>query len=98
MCLRINVADYGKAGRFYALHRNNLASALWKDYKIQQTFLTGGNPFVLNYERLMTIAELIKKYFSEKFFGKSDDRMLCKNNRYFIKDGFGIKRVEESRI
>lgn len=39
--------------------------SLWKDYKIQRTFLTGGNPFVLNYERLMTIAELIKKYFPE---------------------------------
>lgn len=37
--------------------------SLWKDYKIQRTFLTGGNPFVLNYERLMTIAALIKKYF-----------------------------------
>lgn len=37
--------------------------SLWKDYKIQRTFLTGGNPFVLNYKRLMTIAALIKKYF-----------------------------------
>ena len=37
--------------------------SLWKDDKIQRTFLTGGNPFVLNYERLMTIAGLVKKYF-----------------------------------
>ncbi len=36
---------------------------LWKNYKIQRTFLTGANPFVLEYERLMKIAELIKKYF-----------------------------------
>jgi len=30
--------------------------------RIQRVFLTGANPFVLKYERLMTIADLIKKY------------------------------------
>lgn len=29
---------------------------------IERVFLTGANPFVLKYERLMTIAELIKRY------------------------------------
>lgn len=38
---------------------------LWKQYKIHRTFLTGANPFVLNFDRLMTIATLIKKYFPE---------------------------------
>ncbi len=30
--------------------------------RIQRAFLTGANPFVLNYERLMTIADLIRQY------------------------------------
>ena len=33
----------------------------WKQYKIRRTFLTGANPFVLKFERLMTISALIKK-------------------------------------
>ena len=37
----------------------------WKQYKIRRTFLTGANPFVLKFERLMTISALIKKYFPE---------------------------------
>ena len=31
--------------------------------KVSRTFLTGANPFVLNYDRLMTISNLIRKYF-----------------------------------
>lgn len=31
--------------------------------KISRTFLTGANPFVLKYDRLMEIAELIHRYF-----------------------------------
>lgn len=38
---------------------------LWKQYKIHRIFLTGANPFVLKYDRLMAIADLIKKYFPE---------------------------------
>lgn len=38
---------------------------LWKQHKIYRTFLTGANPFVLKFERLMTIAIMIKKYFPE---------------------------------
>ena len=30
--------------------------------RVQRTFLVGANPFVLKYERLMTIADLIRKY------------------------------------
>lgn len=36
---------------------------LWNNYKVERTFLTGANPFVLKAERLLKIAELIKKYF-----------------------------------
>lgn len=38
---------------------------LLKQYKIHRTFLTGANPFVLKFDRLMIIAALIKKYFPE---------------------------------
>lgn len=38
---------------------------LWKQHKIYRTFLTGANPFVLKFERLVTIATMIKKYFPE---------------------------------
>ncbi len=34
----------------------------WKGYGFDRTFLTGANPFVLNFERLMKIAELIHHY------------------------------------
>lgn len=37
----------------------------WKGYNVQRTFLTGANPFVLSYERLIRIAGLIKEYFPE---------------------------------
>ena len=37
--------------------------SLWKNNGISRTFLTGANPFVLNFSRLMEIADLIKKYF-----------------------------------
>ncbi len=36
---------------------------LWNNYKVERTFLTGANPFVLKAEWLLKIAELIKKYF-----------------------------------
>lgn len=37
----------------------------WKEYKVWRTFLTGANPFVLKYDRLMTIADSIRRYFPE---------------------------------
>ncbi len=37
---------------------------LWKNSRVSRTFLTGANPFVLKFSRLMEIANLIKKYFS----------------------------------
>lgn len=40
-------------------------SRLWGQYKVRRTFLTGANPFVLKFDRLMEIANLIKKYFPE---------------------------------
>lgn len=38
---------------------------LWKQHKVPRVFLTGANPFVLKYEKLMEIAHLIKSYFPE---------------------------------
>lgn len=38
---------------------------LWHSHKVLRTFLTGANPFVLKYERLMAIADLIKQYFPD---------------------------------
>lgn len=41
-----------------------------KGYSYERTFLTGANPFVLKYERLMEIADLIHKYMpSSKTIG-----------------------------
>lgn len=37
----------------------------WKNYKVTRTFLTGANPFVLSYEKLIEISQLIHKYFPE---------------------------------
>lgn len=37
----------------------------YRNYKVLRTFLTGANPFVLKFERLMIIADLIQKYFPE---------------------------------
>ncbi|MBP3475120.1 MAG: radical SAM protein [Lachnospiraceae bacterium] len=39
--------------------------SLWKGCKVSRTFLTGANPFVLKVEKLLTIAELIQKYFPQ---------------------------------
>ncbi|MBO5055637.1 MAG: radical SAM protein [Lachnospiraceae bacterium] len=38
---------------------------LWKNNKVDRTFLTGANPFVLSFEKLMLIADLIREYFPE---------------------------------
>lgn len=38
---------------------------LWKNNKVARTFLTGANPFVLSFEKLMLIADLIREYFPE---------------------------------
>ncbi|MCI9282164.1 MAG: radical SAM protein [Lachnospiraceae bacterium] len=38
---------------------------LWKNIQISRTFLTGANPFVLKFSRLMEIADLIKKYLPD---------------------------------
>lgn len=46
------------------------AMKCWKGYSYKRTFLTGANPFVLKYERLMEIADLIHKYIpSSKTIG-----------------------------
>lgn len=38
---------------------------LWKQHPVSRTFLTGANPFILNFDRLMTIAGLIRQYFPD---------------------------------
>lgn len=35
---------------------------LWKNFSFERTFLTGANPFVLKFDRLMKIADLVHKY------------------------------------
>lgn len=46
------------------------AAGFLKGYTLQRTFLTGANPFVLKFERLMEIANLIHKYIpSNKTIG-----------------------------
>ncbi len=37
----------------------------WKNHEVTRTFLTGANPFALNYEKLMNLSKLIHKYFPE---------------------------------
>lgn len=38
---------------------------LWKGFRVTRTFLTGANPFVLQAEKLLAIAGLIRKYFPD---------------------------------
>lgn len=40
-------------------------SKFWKNDKITRVFLTGANPFVLSYEKLMELSRLIHTYFPE---------------------------------
>lgn len=47
------------------LNEMNERLKLYGNYKFTRTFLTGANPFVLKYERLRIIADLIQKYFPE---------------------------------
>lgn len=37
----------------------------WGEHKVNRIFLTGANPFVLKFEKLMKIANIIEKYFPE---------------------------------
>ncbi len=58
--------------------------SFWSRSHITRTFLTGANPFVLEYKHLMTIAELIKKYFPHNqtigCFSRITDIMLKTDN------------------
>ncbi len=58
--------------------------SFWSRSHITRTFLTGANPFVLEYKHLMTIAELIKKYFPHNqtigCFSRITDIMLKNDN------------------
>lgn len=38
---------------------------LWKHKRVSRVFLTGANPFVLNFDKLIEIANLIKRYVPE---------------------------------
>lgn len=52
----------------------------WNQSKVTRTFLTGANPFVLEFKRLMGIAELIRQYFPQNqtigCFSRITDIML----------------------
>lgn len=39
--------------------------SLWKEQKVKRVYLTGANPFVLKFQRLKEIADLIHKYLPE---------------------------------
>lgn len=58
-------ADLQEAQMFYHSPRRKLAGKLFgqEDPDGCRVFLTGANPFVLAYEKLQGIAELIKRYF-----------------------------------
>lgn len=45
------------------LKEANSIFRLWNTRKVTRTFLTGANPFVLKFDRLIAIADLIHKYF-----------------------------------
>ena len=41
------------------------STVFFSRWKVSRTFLTGANPFVLKYEKLMDIAEMIHRYFPD---------------------------------
>lgn len=75
------------------------------NYKVYRTFLTGANPFVLSFDKLVSIAELIKRYFPEnKTIGcfsritditlKTDDELKCLKHIGFDGLTIGIETAD----
>lgn len=81
----------------------------WKNYKVTRTFLTGANPFVLSYEKLMEISQLIHKYFPEtKTIGcfsritdvmlKSDEQLVSLQKAGFDGLTIGIETADDEAL
>lgn len=81
----------------------------WNNSKVTRTFLTGANPFVLKYDRLMVIADLIHKYIpTSQTIGcfarvtdvtlKSDDELLSLRNAGYDGLTIGIETGDDDAL
>lgn len=81
----------------------------WNNSKVTRTFLTGANPFVLKYDRLMVIADLIHKYIpTSQTIGcfarvtdvtlKSDDELLSLRNAGYNGLTIGIETGDDDAL
>lgn len=81
----------------------------WSNSKVTRTFLTGANPFVLKYDRLMVIADLIHKYIpTSQTIGcfarvtdvtlKSDDELLSLRNAGYDGLTIGIETGDDDAL
>lgn len=82
---------------------------MWNHSKVTRTFLTGANPFVLKYDRLMVIADLIHKYIpTSQTIGcfarvtdvtlKSDDELLSLRNAGYDGLTIGIETGDDNAL
>lgn len=82
---------------------------MWNNSKVTRTFLTGANPFVLKYDRLMVIADLIHKYIpTSQTIGcfarvtditlKSDDELLSLRNAGYDGLTIGIETGDDDAL
>lgn len=85
------------------------ASKIWKGYKVNRVFLTGANPFVLQYEKLMDIAALVYKYFPlNKSIGcfaritdiisKSNEQLAALKNMGFDNLTIGMETADDEAL
>lgn len=93
-------ADLKKASSIFKIRNNS---------KVTRTFLTGANPFVLKYDRLMVIADLIHKYIpTSQTIGcfaritdvtsKSDDELLSLRNAGYDGLTIGIETGDDDAL
>lgn len=82
---------------------------MWKSNRIKRTFLTGANPFVLQYEKLMDIASLIHKYFPANesigcfaritdITSKSDEQLASLKNAGFEALTIGMETADDEAL
>lgn len=93
-------ADLKEASSIFKMRNNS---------KVTRTFLTGANPFVLKYDRLMVIADLIHKYIpTSQTIGcfaritdvtsKSDDELLSLRNAGYDGLTIGIETGDDDAL
>lgn len=93
-------ADLKEASSIFKIRNNT---------KVTRTFLTGANPFVLKYDRLMVIADLIHKYISTSqtigcfaritdVTSKSDDELLSLRNAGYDGLTIGIETGDDDAL